>query len=1250
MHRVCLIVCFLLLALAAFGQGDRGTITGTVSDPGGAVVAGAAVEARNVATGATYPATTTDTGNYTIPQLPTGQYEVAVTVSGFKKYVRRGLTVEVAQTVRVDVPLEIGGTTDVVNVTAEASLLKTETADVSHNVTSEMMNTLPMLGVGSAASGSSGIRNPNNVLEVLPGTYYAPNSQVKINGAPSNSQAYHVEGMDITNQGFPYAAAQVQQSVDSIQEIAVQTSNFAPEFGGAGGGFFNVTMRSGSNQYHGSVYDYLVNEALNAGTPFTNAGATNSAKAGQLVRPRARRNDYGFTVGGPVSIPKLYNGHDRTFFFFNFEQFRETQYINNIPITVPIDPYRAGNFSQAISALKAGGQPLTIPGAGGTDALGRPLIANTIYDPNTLRTLASGQLVEDPFGNNTIPVAQLDKVALNVQKVIPEPNLPGLINNYLPTYPSTRHTTIPAVKIDQNIGTKGKLSFYWSFTHTDSAYSPTYGASEGLPDQITATRGTFIHSHVERLNYDHTWTPTLLMHLGIGYQLNNFYDAAPITNFNAAQTWGLVGATVNRNVPVFGGLCSGIAPCTAAGGTYNMGPGAGQSNDNWEKPSANASVTKVRENHTYKMGGELFLNGTPSTAYTGTGGTYNFSANQTALPYLVGTTLSGGSLGFPYASFLTGRVDNFSIAQPAEFRFGKKQVAFFVQDSWKVTRKLTLDYGVRYDYGTYYREQYGRAMTLSPTLANPSAGNQPGAWIFEGSGPGRCNCNFANNYPYAVGPRVGAAYQITPKTVLRAGWGLVYNQTSTNNGGVNTGGIAASNSVNSPGQGLPSMLLATGVPASAIPSYPNFNPGIAPLYPTGGQATPTLGVGGFSNAGWLDRNAGRPARQSEWSIGIQREVRRDLVVEASYVGNRGVYWNAPGLINVNAVTPQILAHYGLDLTKPADVSLLTSTVSSAAVAARGFKIPYAGFNPNTNTLAQALRPFPQFGTINAYGSPLGKTWYDSLQAKATKRLSHGLTFTTAFSWQKSLGEGVDSNNNGVAGADLLNNVLSNPANSKSYSRFDQPFTFVVSASYMTPKLRGNKVLSYALRDWNIGTLLQYASGLPIPTPATAGNLNNVLFQNTLANRVAGQPLFSNNWVDFSGATHNTPLDINCHCFDPAKTFALNPAAWATPAPGQFSNSAEFYGDFRYQRHPNEGIGMGRTFRVTERVGLMVRVDFSNVFNRTQLNNPTATGYATAQSRKADGTNSGGFGYINLATTGTQFGQPRNGTLVARFTF
>ncbi len=1227
----------LLFASSLMGQSDRGTITGTVTDPASAVIAGANIEVKNTETSAVFRTMSTETGNYTVAQVPVGTYQMTVVLPGFKTFVRENIAVQVAQTIRVDARLEVGQASESVTVSAEVSLLKTESGDVSHNVTVQTLNELPILGVGSAAAGSSGIRNPNNVVSLVPGTYYAPNANVKVNGAPTNSQAYRVEGQDATNQGFPYAAAQTQPSVDAIQEISVQTSNFSPEFGAAGGGFFNVTMRSGTNAFHGSVYDYFVNEALNAGTPFTDAGLTDSQKAGQLVRPRARRNDYGGTFGGPVWIPHVYNGKDKTFFFFNFEQFRETQIINNIPITVPTAAYRMGDFSGAIAA--AGNKPITL-------ADGTPVgyNANQIFDPGSLHTV-NGQPVANPFPNNMIPITQLDPVALKVQSFIPLPTNSQSFNNYLPTYPSTRHTTIPAVKVDQNIGDKGKLSFYWSYTHTDSQYSPTYGGSEGLPDQITATRGTFIHSHIERLNYDHTLSPTMLLHVGIGYQQNNFFDDAPITDFNAAQTYGLVGATVNRAPPVFSGFCSAAAPCSAAGGTYNMGPGAGQSHSYWEKPSANTSLTWVHGNHTYKFGGDMYLQGIPTIPYTNTNGTYAFSANETSLPYLVGVGLSGGSLGFPYASFLLGAVDQYSVAAPSEYRQGKTQLAFYAQDSWKVSRKLTVDYGVRYDYGTYYKEQYGRAANFSANTPNPSAGGHPGGFIFEGR-PNSCNCNFASNYPYAFGPRIGVAYQITPKTILRGGWGLMYNQTGTNSLGINNASIVAVNTVISPGAGQPAMYLHNGIPASSIPTWPNFSPGVAPILPTGNQTMPSPGVGGNSGLGLLDAEAGRPARQNQWSIGIQQELARNLVVEAAYVANRGVWWNAPALVDINSLTPDLLAHYGLSLNNPADLTLLSSTVGSATAIARGFnRIPYTGF-ATTNTVAQSLRPFPQFANIPVSGDPQGKTWYDSLQAKATKRLSRGLTANAAFTWQKSQQLGVDTNPNTIVpntpgGANYVNYVGVNPSLSKSISSFDQPFVFIVSASYSLPAWGPGNTFRYLVRDWEIGTLLQYSSGLPIPTPAATTSLAGQIFQPTLMNRVAGVDPYT--------------VDINCHCYDPGKTFVLNPAAWTNPPAGQYGTGAAYYTDYRYQRHPQENLNFGRNFRIKERFNLNVRAEFYNIFNRTFYNNPSATNPTLAPTRNSTpgpffGNNSGGFGYINLATTGTQLGQPRTGTIVMRLQF
>src|SRR5581483_3025430 len=239
-----LVVCLFLLPFCAFAQSDRGTITGTVSDPAGAVVPNAPVQARNLGTGVEYSGATSTTGNYTLLQLPAGSYQLNVTVPGFKKYSRSGLTVEVAQTLRVDITLEVGSAAESVTVTESASLLKTESGELSHNVDVKRMDDLPILGIGGTLSGSAGIRNPMAVLQVIPGSTFVPNALVRINGTPANSQSFRIEGQDASNTGTPGVPAQTQPSIDAIQEVAIQTSNYAAEYGQVGGGMFNVTMKS----------------------------------------------------------------------------------------------------------------------------------------------------------------------------------------------------------------------------------------------------------------------------------------------------------------------------------------------------------------------------------------------------------------------------------------------------------------------------------------------------------------------------------------------------------------------------------------------------------------------------------------------------------------------------------------------------------------------------------------------------------------------------------------------------------------------------------------------------------------------------------------------------------------------------------------------------------------------------------------------------------------------------------------------
>ena len=396
-------LCIVFVALAAFAQTDRGTLTGVISDPTGAVVPNVMIEVKNSETGAVFQGGTSATGNYTF-SLPRGTYELTATVSGFKKYVRQNLEVPVATAVRWDVKLEVGATSEAITVSDTTPLLKTESGDVSYNVTSDRANNLPVLTIGTSGNAFGAIRNPLQVTTLLPGVNFAADSNLRVNGLPSNTGTIRVEGQDASNGLWRQQASQVQQGMDSIQEVAVQTSNFAAEYGQAAGGYFNFTMKSGTNQYHGSAYDYYVNEFLNAGTPYTDAGATDSTKAGHHVRNRQRRNDYGFTLGGPVTIPKVYDGHDKTFFFFNWEQFRETRAISNGLSTVPTPAYRTGDFTTSTptctgtAASCVGGQTVLTqgtPAAAVKDQLGRVIPQSGVYDPASTFTASDGTLARN---------------------------------------------------------------------------------------------------------------------------------------------------------------------------------------------------------------------------------------------------------------------------------------------------------------------------------------------------------------------------------------------------------------------------------------------------------------------------------------------------------------------------------------------------------------------------------------------------------------------------------------------------------------------------------------------------------------------------------------------------------------------------------------------------------------------------------------------------------------------------------------
>jgi hypothetical protein len=1232
MRSLSTALVLFFVALALFAQTDRGTITGTIIDPAGAVVANAAIEARNTGTGATHPVASSATGNYTIPNLPTGTYELSVTVPGFKKLVRAGLVVQAAQTIRVDGTLEVGSATESVTVTEAATLLKTESGELSNTVATKTMDTLPLLSVGQ---NSSGIRNPFNLVALLPGAYYQPSPSftgptVRINGGVSGSEKVLIDGMDATNILGQGANQQGQPGMDSIQEWTVQTSNYAAEFGQAGSAVMNVTMKSGTNQYHGNAYEYFQNDFLNAGQAFT---VDTKGNPDEHIRPRVRRNDYGLTLGGPVTIPKVYNGQNRTFFFFGWEQFLQTQ--NTLPSvrTVPAVAFRNGDFSAAITA--AGGRTL------GTDPLGRAIIANTIYDPNTRRTASNGQIVTDPFVNNQL--TRFDPVALKVQNLIPLPlctagppcNASGVAGNFQNSQTDLRDTEVPSLKIDHSFGSKDKLSFFWSRTMT---YTLTGYGQDGAPQPIGGSFGGGIYAHRERLNYDRTLTPTVLLHLGAGYDQNYLGRPSVTPDYDPCGGLGLCSQAFQR--PATFPLLTGLND-TIAGGTSIAGP-PGRADDKYSTMNAIASLTWVKSNHTFKFGGSGAFQGSYSIDINNLSGTYGFSSGQTAMPYAVNTSTGTSSaafgpnhIGLPYASFLLGLVDSAEVDPPSRVRFGKQEWGFYAQDSWKVTRKLTLDLGLRYDYATWYREQYGRSPNLAPLTANTIAGGHPGAVIYQAT----CHCEFAHNYPWGIGPRIGFAYQVLPKTVLRGGFGITYTGTGVAQVfGAASGNATANNRFPASVPGAALMTLGQGVTINGSPltaaqiAWPNFSPDFYPL----GGVMPGPGPQ------YYDQNAGRPARQYQWSFSVQREVARDLVVQASYIGNRGIWWPTYAgqpLTNYNFLSTSILSQYGLNLNNPADLATLLAPIGSASAGRFQNRLPFAGF-PLTATVAQSLRPLPQFTTIGLINPPLGGTWYNSLQLTANKRFSHGLQFDFGFTWAKSMDT--------FAGTpDVENRALA-----KGLSNLDQPLVTRVGFTYTSPKW-GPKGVSYAVRDWMVNGFLYYASGTPLaaPTANTTGyatslsqaTIANVTFQSASHQVRTGQPLYLQN--------------LDCHCFDANTAFVLNPAAWANPAPGQFG-SQTYYGDFRGERRPVENFSVGRQFRVRERMSLNIRAEFTNIFNRTYLNNPSLTSPQTAPvcklSTGGNGTCSqaglqivSGFGSVS---TSTVLYPPRTGQLVAQFTF
>ncbi|MGB6721487.1 MAG: hypothetical protein WBE72_11875, partial [Terracidiphilus sp.] len=1118
----------------------------------------------------------------------------------------------------------------------DAPLLQTDSAQINSEVTTRDLNELPI-----NINGIGAIRDPMGFASLLPGSIGGGWNDIHVQGSPATTYRVFMDGLDDTNATKGAISDEQQPSVESLAEESVMINDYSAQFGESGGGVFNYTSKSGTNRLHGTAFNYLENEDLDAGQPFNYVNANTLQK----YNPVQRELDFGASLGGPVFIPHVYNGHDKTFFFFAYEEYHNAQTLNNGTITVPTQAYLTGDLSSNIlGPIKDNnGNPVV-------DCLGRQLYNGEVFDPSTTRTATctggptgagSTAVVRDGFGTGPggtgVPTNFIgapgtwDPVAVKALAYMPTPagaTADALTNNYPNLQPNNKYQYLASIKIDHYIGEKWHFSGY---------YMHEIGNKDNADDGINTVGGSTRWNHTPApqlyLNANYTATPNLVLHAGWDWTRHDALQDAAVQNFDQT-TLGLPSLAnmpggAAKTFPIFSGLTVNHQNVPQLG--INNAPFI--DNDWYDTESA----IWTHGRHAFDFGGD-FRHQLWGTHNDLSDGSYGFSENETSEPSENGQNLYGASLGSGFASFALGQLDGANIGNDDIQWFIRMEGSFYGQDTWKLTNKLTVNLGLRWDLEGMQKEQHLRVTQFSPTVVNPSAGGLLGGTEYEGSGKdsngdSRCNCVFEHFYPWMIQPRIGASYQLTPKTVIHAATGFYSGpQLFMNEEGYSNQGFGFNVArLTSPSYGISAGQLSNGIPFSpAALTATNFDPG----------AFPNLGSTN-SPPSFIVSNNGRPPRFLQTTVGVERQIINNLSLNVSFIDDRGVWLNSDNLTNTtNELTPTMLSQkYGLNVTDANDFNLLTQPISSPSVAARGFKAPYSTF-PSGATLAQALRPFPQFGGIGDMYEHDGNWWYDALQVKVTRRISNGLSGGVGYNWSKNLGT-VGATSPTYTTSIYAQDPSLPPKSQKSFESIDEPQMLNFYFNYEVPRFSfdQNGWKRALLAGWTTDGNFHYASGFPQQVPNTwTTNLDSVTFANgatgnfsVFANRVPGQPLFLQN--------------LNNHKSNIETPF-LNAAAWSAPALGTYSTSKPFYNDYRQARQPSEELGIGKVFPIKEGTSFSLRADFFNVFNRwvypgfNNTSNPAATGSGNQLFGVMAGsiTNAGG----NYA--------PRSGEFIARFQF
>jgi Carboxypeptidase regulatory-like domain len=1164
-EKICITLA-LFFALALVLQStplvaqSSGKLTGTATDASDAAVRKAIVTLTEQSTNTVYKSSTTDQGLYTFSDVSPGTYNVSVIAPTFKQYSQDGVTIAVGQTVTVNAKLDIGSANEVVTVNSDASQLQTETSDIGTSISPKLLEDLPLSFGGT-------VRDPLQFVSLTPG--YAgnvtnsptapPSGGFKINGGQQDGVQIILDGANLN-----LISANMQQnygvSVEAISEFKVESNTFNAEYGKASGGLVNLVTKSGTNRIHGSVYDLLKNRDLDANNWVSNFNGT--------TRPIDTQNDFGGIVSGPVVIPKLYNGRDKTFFLFNYEGFRFNTGGVSL-LSAPTTAMAGGDFSSLLNPITVDGQNFP---------------AHILYDYRTCTGTNQGKTCT-AFPGNKIDASLEDPIFKAASAVLPLSTGTSPYFNTVVTSENPVSANLWEVKIDQNIGSKVKIAGSYDYDSRPNTVLSSLGPLE--------TSATNQQTHYVRLSFDYVITPNLLNHLNYGFTRRFRQEDSGIggRGGNWPTKLGLKGVG-DEVFPIF---------------NYNYPNGTNVPSDGANEFADNASqvdeqVSWQHGRHSFRFGGQYRPGQFNIRILTGTSGQFNFNSGPTSTP-------SDTNSGFGYASFFLGATSNAFIALPEKLGWRSKYIAGFVTDDWKVTPKLTANLGLRYELTLPTVEAHDQLSYFDANIPNPGAGNLLGAYAFAGDGPGRTGQRTPQTtFRKSIGPRLGFAYAVHPETVIRAAYGIYFNNLSVGGFAENDSQGFAGNYTypSSPSPQTPTVVL------SQITQYPgNQPPFINPTAQNG--ATPTA----------ILSKVARPGTIQNWTLDIQQQLPGKVLLDIGYVGAHGDHLQA-FMHDPNQGLPANQSRGACLEVNITDQASNPVCAGQPIVAA-----PFAGFS---GTVSQALRPYPQYSNFNVdsatMADPFGDYTFNALQIQVTKRISHGLTLLANYSWSKNITnadseypEQAEWEGNGTSGA--LNTY--NLKVEKSVSAFDTPQRAVFSYTYELPFgrdkpfLNQNRVANVLAGGWQIAAVQTYQSGTPLAV--TSPNWDSGIFAGNLCGGCSRPNVVA-------GVNQNALQGS----FVYGQSRRLNPAAFTIAPNFTFGDAPRALG-IRELATLNEDANVSKKIPLgTERLQAVFRMEFFDVLNRHRF-----TGFNTSVGQP-------GFGLASSATG------PRNMQANLRITF